>query len=117
MKNITFPLLSLLLPSCIVVFIRDLENIMFDTHTFHSLTLNMASNDDINMAVDSFDNLFKNISNNFDEMRGRSLALSVYSFKTSLMFSSDFDKDYPTRMKKASDRMDKDDSVASSDSI
>jgi len=77
----------------------------------------MASNDDINMAVDSFNNLFKNISDNFDEVRGRSLVLSTYSPRTPSMSSSNCDENYPTRMKKASDRMDEDDPITSSDSI
>ena len=79
--------------------------------------LNMASNKDINIAVDSFDTLFKNISDNFDEVRGCFLTLSVHSPRTLLMSSSNCDKDYATRIKKVSNRMDKDNPVVSSDSV
>ena len=69
------------------------------------------------MIVDPLDNLFKKMGNNFDEVRGRSLALSVYCPRTPSLFSSDCDEDYVTRMQKESDRMDEDNPVTTSNSI
>jgi len=77
----------------------------------------MASNNYMNMDVDGFNNLFKNISDNFDEMRGRSLAQSAHCPKTPSLSSSDYDEDYTMRAQKASNRIDEDDPVATSDSI
>ena len=77
----------------------------------------MASTDNINMTVDSFNTLFENISNNFDKVRGHSLTLSAHSSRTPLISSSNYNEDYAIRMKKASDRMDEDDPVTSSDSV
>ena len=113
----TAPLLSLLPPSCMVVPIRDLGNIASFTSTFHSTTNIMASNDDINLVVDPLDNLFENISDNFDEVRGRSLELSVHHPRTPSMSSSDCDEDYAERMQRESDRVVEDDPVATSNSV
>jgi len=77
----------------------------------------MASNNDINMVVDSLNNLFKKIGNNFDEVRDCSLALSAYCLRISSLFSSDCNEDYATRMQKESNRMDEDDFVATSNSV
>jgi len=77
----------------------------------------MASNNYTNMDMDSFNNLFKNISNNFDKVRGHSLAQSAHCPRTPLLSLSDCNKDYATRVQKASNRMDEDDSVTTSNSI
>jgi len=77
----------------------------------------MASNNDINIIVDPLDNFFKKIGDNFDEVRGCSLALSVYCPRTPSLSSSDCNEDYTTRMQKESDRMDEDNPVATSNSI
>ena len=100
-----------------VVPIRDLGNMMADTHTFHSITLNIASNSDVNMVDDSFDKLFENISNNFDEVRGYSLALSAHRPRTPSMSSSNCNEDYVTRIQKKSNRMDEDNSITSLESV
>ena len=77
----------------------------------------MASNKDCNMVVDSFDTLFEKISDNYDEVRGYSLALSTHSPRTSSMSSSDCKEEYAVRVKRISDRIDEDKPVTSSDSI
>jgi len=77
----------------------------------------MASNDYTNMDVDGFNNLFENISDNFNEVRGHSLVQSAHCPRTPSLSSSDCDKDYVMRVQKASNRMDEDNPVATSDSI
>ena len=83
----------------------------------HCFTHNMASNDYTNMDVDGFNNLFENISDNFDEVRGHSLTQSAHCPRTPSLFLSDCNEDYATRVQKASNRMDEDDPVTISDSI
>jgi len=83
----------------------------------HCFTHNMASNDYMNIDVDSFNNLFKNISDNFDKVRGHSLAQSIHYPKTPLLFLSNYDEDYTMRVQKANNRMDEDNPVTTSDSI
>ena len=83
----------------------------------HCFTHNMASNGYTNMDVDSFNNLFENISDNFNEVRGCSLAQSAHCSRTPLLSLSDCNEDYVTRVQKASNRMDEDDSVTISDNI
>jgi len=77
----------------------------------------MASNDDINMVVDLLDNLFKKIDDNFDEVRGCSLALSIHCSKTPSLSLSDCNENYATRMQKESNKIDKDNPVAIFNSI
>jgi len=77
----------------------------------------MTSNNDVTIGVNSFDALFQNACNNFDEVRGRSLALSVHNPKTLSMSSSDCKKYYATRLEKQNDRMDEDEPVAPSSSV
>ena len=77
----------------------------------------MTSNNDINMVVNSLDNLFKNISDNFDKVRNYSLVLSAYYIRTSSMFSSNYDEDYAQRMQRKSDRIVKDNPVTISNSV
>ena len=100
-----------------VVYIRDLENIASFTPNFHSTIHNMASNNDINIVINPFNNLFENISNNFDEVRGRSLVLSTHYPRTSSMSSSNYNKDYVQRIQRESNRIVKDNPVTTSDSV
>ena len=86
-------LLSLLPPSCMVAPIRELGNITLSTATTCSTTNNMASIQDIDMVVDPLDNLF-DIGDNFDEVRGRSLALSAHRPRSPSISSSDCDEEY-----------------------
>ena len=109
--------LSLLPPSCKIAPIRDLGDMTFDTLTFYAITLNMASDDNITMGVDSFNALFWNTCDNYDEVRGHSLALSAHSPRTALMFSSDYKEDYAIRLDKQNNRMDEDKPVTPSSSV
>ena len=76
----------------------------------------MASIQDIDMIVDSLDNLF-DIGNNFDKVRGCSLVLNAHRPRSPLISSSDYDKEYHIRVKRESDRMDENESVTSVGSI
>ena len=109
--------LSLLPLSCKIAPIRDLGNITSDTLTFYAITLNMASDDNITMGVDSFNALFWNTCDNYDEVRGHSLALSTHSPRTALMSSSDYEEDYTIRLEKRNNRMDEDKPVTPSSSV
>ena len=93
-------LLSLLPLFCMVVLIRDLENITFDTPTFCTTTLNMASNNNIIMGIDSFDTLFQNANDNFDKIRGHSLTLSTHSPRILLMSLSNCKEEYTIKLEK-----------------
>ena len=48
--------------------IRDLGNITANTLTFYESTSNMATIDDIDMRINSFNSLFQSMSNNFDKV-------------------------------------------------
>jgi len=60
----------------------------------------MASDDNVTIGVDSFDALFWNACDNYDEVRGHSLALSTHSPRTALMSSSNYEEDYAIRLEK-----------------
>ena len=61
-----------------VVLIRDFGNITTSTLAIHSATDNISSNNNSKMVVDSINNIFENTCNNYDEVRGCSLALSAH---------------------------------------
>ena len=63
---------------------------------------------DIDMTVDSVNNFFTG-----NEVRGHSLALSVHKLRFPLISLSESDKEYHIRVKRDSDRMDKDEPVSS----
>ena len=109
-------LLSLLLPSCIVVSIKDLGNITSDTLTIHESTLNMTASNDMSMGVDSFSQLFQSISNFFDEIQGHSLLQSTHSPRTLFIFSSKCEKSYAEHLEKLNDRINKDEPIVISNS-
>ena len=81
-----------------------------------NISNNITPNQDINMVINSLDNLF-DIGNNFDEVRGRSLALSMYKPRFPSISSSECSKDYHIHAKRKSNRMDKDKPVNSISSI
>ena len=99
-----------------VVPYREFRNITLSASTTHSTTNNMASSNDINIDVNPLDNLF-DVDDNFDKMRGCSLALSVYRPRSSSLFSSDCEEEYHIRVKRESNRIDEDNPVASAGSI
>ena len=59
--------------------IRKLKNIIYDTLIFCDTTNNMASNNNVVMGGSSFDLLFDNIYDNYDDVHGCSLTHSTYS--------------------------------------
>jgi len=76
----------------------------------------MTANNDMDMEVDSFDQLFQDASDFFDEIWDYSLAQSTYSPKTLSIFSSEYKESYTECLEKQNDRMDKDDPVVVSNS-
>ena len=110
-------LLSLLPPSCMVVPIRDLGNIAFDTHTSHSPMTEIALNEDCYMANSVYNRMFKQIGNlNVDKVRDHSLDASAYRPRSPSMSSTEDKKKYHVQVKKVSNRMDKDEPVILSNS-
>ena len=99
-----------------VVPIKDLGNMTSDTPTFCA-TLNMAPGNNVTIGVNSFDALFQNACNNFDEVRGHLLTLSTYRPRFLLMSLSDYKEDYATRLEKLNDRIDEDEPIALSSSV
>jgi len=95
-----------------VVPIKELGNITLSATTTHSTTYNIALILDIDMAVDSVNNLFTG-----NEVRGHSLALSAHRSRSLLMSSSECDEKYHIHVKRDSDRMEEDESVTSISSI
>jgi len=97
--------------------IRDPGNIAFDTHTSHSPMTEMALNKDCYMADDIYNKMFKRIGDlNVDKMRNCSLDASVHRPRSLLMSSSKDKEKYHIQVKKASDRIDKDEPVVLSNS-
>jgi len=79
---------------------------------FNNLTLNP----DINMVINSVDNIF-NIGDSFKAEKGCSLSLSMYKPRSPSISSSECSKDYHIHIKKDSDRIDEDKPVSSIGSI
>jgi len=76
----------------------------------------MAPTSNMNMVVDSIDNLFKSNCNNYNKVRGHFLASSMHSPRTLFISLSEYNKDYSTRVQYKSNNMVKDDQVAPFDS-
>ena len=68
------------------------------------------------MVIDPVNDLFKNICDNFDEVRDHSLTSSIHHPRTLSLSSSECDKDYVTRIQRESNKMVKDDLIIPSDS-
>ena len=77
---------------------------------------NLTPNSDINMVINSVDNIF-NIGDSFKAEKGCSLSLSIYKPRSSSISSSERSEDYHIRVKKDSDRIDEDKPVSSIGSI
>ena len=72
-------LLFLLPPSCIIAPIRNLGNIVFDTHTLHSPMTEIALNEDFYMANSVYNKMFKQIGDlDVDKIRDCSLDTSAH---------------------------------------
>ena len=68
------------------------------------------------MVINPENNIY-NIGNSFEERRGCSLSFSMHKPKSPSISSSKYFKDYHVRVKKNSDRMDKDEPVGSIGSV
>ena len=87
--------------------IRKLGNITLSATTLRSSTYNMALIQDIDMAIDSVNDLFTG-----DKIRDHSLALSVHKSRSPLISLSESDKEYHVHVKRDSNRMDEDEPVS-----
>ena len=96
--------------------IRELVNITLSTTTKAHITNNMALIQDIDMVVDSLDNLF-NIGNNFNKVRGCSLVLSTYRPRSLSISSSECGEEYYVWVKRESNRINEDKPITSIGSI
>ena len=94
-----------------VVLIRELGNITSDFFTICATTNEIASDNDIVMSGDSFDLLFNNACNNYDDIYGCSLVHSAYSLRTPSMFLSKCEESYAKRIEKQNDRINEDEPV------
>ena len=63
-----------------------------------NISLNLASSQDIYMVVDLVGTLF-DLDNNYDEVRGHSLDLSIHRPRSPSMSSSKCDKEYHIHVK------------------
>ena len=107
LQTVTF-LLSLLLPSCMIVPIRDQGNITHSSTTMSFNTLDSVSIQDLNMDVDSVSTMFE-LDHNDNEMRGCSLDTSIHRPKSPSMSSSECDKEYHIWVQRESEKMVEDD--------
>jgi len=69
-----------------------------------NISLNSAFSQDIDMVVNPIGTLF-DLDNNYDEVRGRSLDLSIHRPRSPSMLLSKCDKEYYICVKQESDRM------------
>jgi len=91
-----------------IVSIRELGNITSDTFTLCATTNKMASKKDVVIEGNSFDLLFNNACDNYDEIHGHSLAHSAHSPRTPSMSLSKCKGSYAERMERQNDRMNED---------
>ena len=99
-----------------VVPIRELANITQSTTAIANISNNLTPNLDINMVIDPEDNIY-NIGDGFEERRGCSLSFSMHKPRSPSNSSSKCSKDYHVRVKRNSDRMDKDEPIGSIGSV
>ena len=76
----------------------------------------MTHTNNMNMVINSIDDLFKNNCNNFNEVRDHFLVSNIHHLRTPSLFSSKCNEDYVTKVQRESDKMDENDLVAPSDS-
>ena len=77
---------------------------------------NLTPTSNINMVIDSLDNLL-DISNSFNSERGYSLLLSMHKPRLPSISSSKCSEEYHVHVKRRSNRMDKNEPVGTSNSI
>ena len=99
-----------------VVPTRELVNITLSPTAIANISNNLTSNSDINIVVDSLDNLY-DIGNGFKKGRGCSLSLSIHKPRSLSISLSEYSKEYHICVKRKGNRMDKDKSVTSIGSI
>ena len=76
-----------------VVPIRDLGNITQSSAIMSSNSLNLVPSQDIDMVVNPIGTMF-DLNNNYNEVRGHSLDMSIHRPRSLSMSSSECDKKY-----------------------
>ena len=107
---------SLLPLYCMVAPIRDLGNITQSPTTMSSNSLKSVFEEDIDMVTDPIGTMF-NLNNNLDEVRGRSLDMSVHRPRFPFISSSKNEEEYHIYIQCESDRMDEDKPINSPGSV
>ena len=88
--------------------IRDLGNITSNILTICESTLNITANNNKDIGVDLFDQLFQGTYDNFDEIWDHSLVQSTHSPRTYSISSSKCEESYAEHLEKLNDRIDED---------
>jgi len=96
--------------------IRDQGNITPSATSMGFNSSNLTTEQDINMVTNPIKAMF-NLDNNLDEVRGRSLDMSIHRPRSPSLLSSESEEEYHIRVKRDSNRMDEDDSAPTSSSI
>ena len=78
-----------------VVLIRELGNFTHSSSAMSQFSLNLVPSQDIDIAVDSVEAMF-DLNNNFNEVRGHSLDLSIHRSRSLslLLLVSECDEEY-----------------------
>ena len=77
----------------------------------------MTPTSNMDMIIDSINDLFKSNCNNYDKVRGCSLAFSTHSSRSLSMSLSECDEKYSARVQHKSDNMVEDGQVTLSNSL
>ena len=88
--------------------IRDLGNITSNILTICESTLNITANNNKDIGVDLFDQLFQGTYDNFDKIRGHFLVQSTHSPRTYSISLSKCEESYAEHLEKLNDRIDED---------
>ena len=89
---------------------------MSDTLILCATTNKIASDNNVIIGGGSFDPLFDNMYNNYDDIHGCSLVHNAHSPRSPSMSLSEYKKSYAERMERQNDRMNKDEPVIATNS-
>ena len=78
--------------------IRDFGTKFLSTLATYTLAFSITLSGNMNIVVDSIDDLFKDNCDNFDEVRDHSMTSNMQSPKTLSMSSSECNKEYLARV-------------------
>ena len=75
----------------------------------------MTHSSDIDMTSEIVNDILKSACKNYNKMRGCMMTFNIHSPRTASMSSSEYDKDYTTRVQQESNNIVEDDLVVMSD--